>query len=285
MPLLSESTTLWLKYRAKKFFKRLFSLLPFVKPSEVKAPSTSSRKKKGKKRRLFRQHLVAGILVIIPIFLTYLLLRLLFDVLDGFVSPYVHRLIHVYFPIEWKIPGVGLASMVLVIYFTGLLASNVLGKRVVELGELVITRLPVVKNIYQAAKQLTLAIAMQDKKSFQRVVFVEYPKSDSYAIAFVTKDLVDQNNQEMVTAFLPTTPNPTSGFILVIPKSKVIPAGLTVEEGIKLVMSGGLVAEEMLNAAFPVPEIPLGRLILEAKMRRNLEESGAVVGRRPFGRL
>lgn len=274
MKFFDESTISWWTYNVKKTFKRL-NPFHFADPDNNQNQKKSSKKRRKKSRSrsmLIRQRLTTGILVTIPIFLTYLVLKLLFDLLDGLVSPYIHKVIHFFFPEMGRIPGIGLLSMILVIYLAGVLASNVLGKRLLGWGEALITRLPLVKNIYHASKQLTSAIAMQDKSSFQRVVFIEYPKVDSYVVAFVTKDLVDKNGQEMVAVFLPSTPNPTTGFILIIPKDKVIPAGMTVEEGIKLVMSGGLVASRQMGVSFPLPDKSIGKAIMEARQELQHQE-------------
>lgn len=253
---MKKPNRLWWSYLLQKYSRKMtqFGTSIFFSQTELKK---KRRKYTPKRPTTFRQKMVTGLLVTIPMFLTYLVLKLLFDVLDGPFSDLVHRFIRIGFPNVRRIPGLGLVSLILLIYTMGALASNMLGKRLLSLGEKIINRLPLVKNVYQASKQLTSAIAMQDKESFQRVVFVEYPKEHSYAIAFVTKDFVDDSGQPLVAVFLPTTPNPTSGFILLIPKSKVIATNISVEEGIKLVMSGGMVGSRHLRVKFPLPAISI----------------------------
>ncbi len=199
-----------------------------------------------------RKIMLTGVLIIIPLFLTGWVLLIIFTVLDGIVSPAVHGVIRFYAPNVGRIPGIGLATMIVLIYVTGLLTSNVVGNKVLQWWEELIHRVPFIKSIYKATKQLTSAITMQDETSFQRVVFVEFPKADSYCVGFVTKEAVDNNGQEMLAVFLATAPNPTTGFIMIVPKVRVIPTNMSVEDGIKIIMSGGLAADSKLDAVFPI---------------------------------
>ncbi len=251
---MTSSKKLWRSYLLKKFSKKVLSIGAYFSTSSPVDEKKKKRLEKKKRPSTLKQRMIAGILITIPVFLTYLVLKLLFDVLDGPFSNNIHQMIRMVFPSFRRIPGMGLVSLILLIYVVGLLASNVIGKRMLGWGEKLISQLPLVNHVYRASKQLTSAIAMRDKESFQRVVFVEYPKEDSYAIAFVTKDFEDETGQRMVAVFLPTTPNPTSGFILFIPGLKVISTKLSIEEGIKLVMSGGLVGDRQLPVTFHPPK-------------------------------
>ena len=183
-----------------------------------------------------RGRLLAGILVVAPLWLTYVSLRFFFRVLDSVFAPLVKHWFGV------AIPGFGFLLLILFIYFVGMITSNILGRSLFNIWESILHRIPLVKNIYQGAKQLIQAVSLSKTSGFKRVVLVEYPRHGLRAVAFVTNSVEDKTTgQKFLIVFIPTTPNPTSGVFEMVPEHEIIETDLTVENGIKMVISGGLV--------------------------------------------
>jgi len=182
-----------------------------------------------------RRHLTAGLLVLVPLVLTVAVIRFVFNVIDGFSQPVTERLV------GRTIPGLGLALTVAVIWLTGLLSSNLLGKKLLELFGRLLENLPLVKTVYTASKQLVEAVSPGGRRAFQRVVLVEFPHKGTFALGFVTGNGIGSLNASTVSVYIPTALNPTSGFLIFARESDILDPRLTVEEGIKLVVSGGVV--------------------------------------------
>lgn len=155
--------------------------------------------------------------------------------------------------IPFPVPGLGILVVVLVVFLIGLLVRNYVGSRIVEFGERIVYQIPLVRPIYSAVKQLLVAIFSQTGEGFERVVLIEYPRKGIYALGFVTGvargEVQEVTEQRVLNVFLPTTPNPTSGFYLLVPDSDIIPLRISVEDAFKLIISGGLVSspEGILN--------------------------------------
>jgi uncharacterized membrane protein len=190
--------------------------------------------------RVLRRYFLTGLLVLLPVVVTaFVLWRFFFaldDILGRFVSTYIGR----------PVPGVGLVALVAIILGIGAIASNILGKRLILFGERLVTRVPLIGWIYVTTKQLFSTIFEERSKSFRQVVLVSYPRRGTYSVAFLTSESPESVRGELgegyVTVFLPTTPNPTSGFLLVVPADEIIPLDMTVDEGLKLVISAGAIA-------------------------------------------
>lgn len=183
--------------------------------------------------RRLRTYFFTGLIIVLPFLLTLYFLWLVFGFVDGLIGP-VLKLI-----IGQRIPGVGFIFTVGLILGTGMLATNYLGRRLLAWGDRLFIRLPLVRSVYQTLKQLVHAVFSEKQKAFQRVVLVEYPRKGVYSLAFLTRDVEEAG--EMVMAFVPTTPNPTSGFLLLIPKKEVKYLDMSVEDGLKLIVSGGVI--------------------------------------------
>ncbi len=190
----------------------------------------------------------AGILVSLPLAFTLFLLKFLFVYIDNLLSPlFTEILIGMGYPIDssFRIPGLGIVGIITIIFLIGLFTRNIIGKTFIRLYEAVLIRIPILKNIYVGAKQVIETFGNSMGGSFNKVVMIEYPRKDVYALAFITSEakgeVVRQTGQEMVNVFLPTTPNPTSGFFLLIPKEEIIELEMSVEDGVKMIISGGLV--------------------------------------------
>jgi uncharacterized membrane protein len=190
----------------------------------------------------------AGLLVVIPVGITIFILRFLFNLADGILGSYLRRIADVIFGEGHYIPGLGMITGIFVIYLAGLLASNVFGKRMVVYGDNLFSRIPFVKTIYLASKQLMEVFSRKGRGTFQRAVYVDFPKEGSYSIAFITNEVMSVSGKKYYTAFIPTSPNPTSGYVLILEESQVYPTFFSVEEAMKIIMSGGMVAPEIIRA-------------------------------------
>jgi len=186
-----------------------------------------------------RKTFIAGLFVIIPIGITIFILKFLFNLPDGILGSYIDQFLSLVTHHELHMPGLGMITGAIVIYFTGLLATNVLGSRLLKSGDALLSRIPLVKSIYSSSKQLT-KVFQEGKSSYRRAVFVDWPRPGVKAIGFVTAEVV-QDGISMVVVYLPTMPNPTSGFALYFRAEEVHDSGMSVEDAVKFVVSGGVV--------------------------------------------
>jgi uncharacterized membrane protein len=182
-----------------------------------------------------RRHLTAGLLVLVPVVVTAAVISFLWGLIDGWTRPIARQLF------GRDLPGVGIVLTVGVVYVVGLLSTNFVGKKFLEVFDRLLENLPLVKSVYSASKQLVDAVSPKGRRSFRRVVLVEFPKKGTFALGFVTGGGLGALGQGMASVYVPTAINPTSGFVVFVPESEVLDPGLTVEEGIKLVVSGGVV--------------------------------------------
>jgi uncharacterized membrane protein len=197
-------------------------------------------------RRRLRELFVVGLAVVLPLLVTYLLLRFLFEALDGLLDPMIQGIL------GRRIPGLGFLATVAIIFLIGTLTTNIVGRKLVAMTEGLLLRIPLVKNVYGASKQLFDAITLPGRGAFRQVVMLEYPRSGLYALGFITatqaKGFQDLVGEQTVNVFIPTAPNPTSGFFLVVPERSVIPVPISVEEALKMIVSGGLIVPPALQA-------------------------------------
>jgi uncharacterized membrane protein len=194
-----------------------------------------------------RSKIFAGILVILPLGITFLVLKLVFSSLDNILGPLMPQVTVSLFNREFQIPGLGIIGGVLLVYLFGVIATNVLGRKLVSWGDRLFAAIPVVKNIYSSSKQLTDAFSSTRKGAFRQAVFVEFPQEGNYVLGFVTNEVTDLQNQRKMTVFVPTAFVPPQGFLLFLPREKIIPSNLTIEEAIKAVMSVGIVTPPLLS--------------------------------------
>ena len=196
---------------------------------------------KEKKRSIFariRNYFIAGIVVLIPIgitlYLTLFLITISSKILPKEINP------NYYLP--YNIPGLEIIISIILITFIGWLSLSFIGKRMLELFENVLKRIPILRTIYSAIGQMTDTFTNTDKEK-KNVVLIEYPRKGSWAVGFATKDnsgeISDRTKRNLVNVFVPTTPNPTSGFLLMFPKEEVIYLDLTFEEASKFIVSAG----------------------------------------------
>ena len=190
-----------------------------------------------------RNAFFAGLAMLIPAYMTFWIISLVVNLLDSFV-PFVGN--------KSNIPGLGILSSVIVITAIGVFGQHLFGKRTLQMFEDLMNRLPLVKNIYQSSKQIVSALSSSSMtNSFKRVVMVEYPRKGVWAMGFVTKDQnqsISLNGKPMddwTSVYLPTTPNPTSGYMLLVNKEEVVEMNMSVEDGVKMIMSAGMITPDM----------------------------------------
>lgn len=195
-------------------------------------------------RKSFAAHLrttfLRGVVVIIPLVLTYWVFSGLLNAIDGVFSPILERYL------GREVPGLGFLTMVVLILLVGLLTRNLIGRVLFAGFENVLSSIPFVRSVYSAVRDLISAFVFGDKtKTFREVVMVEYPRAGLYCIGFVTNMVTYRRNNdasiEFVSVYFPNPPNPTSGFLIMVPRDQAVPLAITVEEGLKLVLSGGIV--------------------------------------------
>ena len=215
--------------------------------------------------RRLRTYFFTGILVTTPIALTIYIFWKLFKGLDSILIDVINSLITPFGlkPYHGHIPGLGIIVMVILVILAGALARNYVGNKLFKLGDWLVTRIPLISKIYIAIRQLFEAIFSERREVFKQAVLFEYPRKGSYSIGFITQDtrgeIQDRIDEDVYSVFLPTTPNPTSGYLLFIPKKDVTLLDMPIEEALKLIISGGAIvpnsnhrSEVKLEEIFPV---------------------------------
>ena len=201
-------------------------------------------------KHFIKTNLLAGILFLTPVLATFFFLRFLFNWVDGILQflPPPLRPENI---LPFRIPGLGLIMLFATLVLTGFLVRNYLGRKLVHVWERIIDSIPLVNKLYLAVKQLVETIFNRSPQDFQRVVLVEFPKEGSYALGFVTGIATGETQRKtshnVLNVFVPTTPNPTSGFFLMVPEQSVIPMEMGVEDAFKLLVSGGIISPDKKN--------------------------------------
>lgn len=191
--------------------------------------------------RLVRNKFLTGILTLLPIYVTYQLLRFIIGIAPDI--PYL-KTIPFFSNNEVLASIIEFIVALLVIIFIGLVVSNVVGKRLFAFFESIMEKLPLINTIYTSSRQIMQTLTMPGKGNFKQVVLIEYPRKGLWTLAFVTAYSKSQSGEQYVHVFLPTTPNPTSGFMLFVKEKDVRPSGLSIEEGLKTLISGGMISSE-----------------------------------------
>ena len=198
-------------------------------------------------KNAIKKNLVAGILIILPISLTFYIVFLLVRVVDRilvFLPPKYNP--QTYLP--FNIPGVGLFFTIIIIFIVGLLARNYIGSKLIEFWENMVNKIPFIRTIYVAIKQLGETIFIKKEKDFKRVVLIEYPRKGVFTLAFTTGrgegEIQEKTKKRVLNIFVPTTPNPTSGFYLLVPEDEIKFLDMGVEDAFKLIISGGMATPE-----------------------------------------
>lgn len=191
-----------------------------------------------------RKYLIAGLLVWLPIVVTVLLFRFLITLMDQTLILLPSQ-IRPESLIGFTLPGLGLILTLLVLLVTGIFAANIVGRSMVNFGEKIFKRIPVVRSVYAAAKNFVEIVFSDTGQSFKKVLLIQYPRKGVYSLAFQTStslgEVQKKTGSDVVCTFVPTTPNPTSGFIIIVPKDDVIEMDMEVDEAFKMIVSLGVV--------------------------------------------
>jgi uncharacterized membrane protein len=187
----------------------------------------------SKIRRIF----IAGILTAVPVYITIKVLQVLFRFMDEILAPLVRR----YSSLD--IPGLGLLLLIIFLFVLGLFVTNFLGRAMYGYFERVLLRIPIVSNVYNFAKQIVQTFSPEHRSAFKKVVWLQYPRPGLWTLGFVTGASFSEDGVAFYNIFVATTPNPTSGYVVFVPQADTIQAKLTVEEGFKLLISGGALSK------------------------------------------
>ena len=202
---------------------------------------------------MYKKYILTGIISIIPVYITYWIIEQIFlivsipgkNIISYFTSLFnFNNTINIQFiTITEYILGFILTIMFL--FFFGLIISNVIGKKIYSLFESLLNSIPVVNKVYNSIKQIISTISIDSKKSFKKVVMIQYPRKGLWTIAMVTGESTNKNKKEFYTLFVPSTPNPTTGYMIIISKEDVVNTDLSVEDATKVILSGGLVTPNL----------------------------------------
>lgn len=193
----------------------------------------TSRKQIGKKLRM---QFVTGILVVVPIGAAILILVWLFVTIDNILQPVAKSLL------GYTIPGLGLGITVVLIYLAGVVATNVIGKRLISYGESLLARVPLFRYLYTGIKQILQSFATPREGGFLQVVLVEFPKKGMRAIGFVTSESCVESGEKLLSVYIPTSPNPTSGYLEIVRENDIIRTNISIDDALKMVLSAGKVS-------------------------------------------
>ena len=205
------------------------------------------RYRRGNPAARLRTYFLTGLVIAAPISITVYITWWFVDLFDNWIKPFVPVQYNPDTYLPFSVPGVGLLFALMGLALLGALTANLFGRTVVSYGEQMLDRMPIVRNVYKALKQIFETALSQSQSSFRQVGLIQYPLKGLYAIVFISTDTKGEvleragNGGKMLSVFLPTTPNPTSGFLLFVPREEVAILNMTVEEGAKLVISAGLV--------------------------------------------
>ena len=203
-----------------------------------------------------RKYIITGIISIIPLALTYWLIKYLFiffsepgkylvDIIFNYTFikslPFIYNL---YFYFSYII---GFILTILFLFFLGAIISNVFGKKLYALFESFLNKIPIVNKVYQTTKQITNTFTKDNTKAFQKVVLIEYPRDNLWTLAMVSGETLNKNNEKMLQTFVPTTPNPTSGYLLIINSKNAIETNISVEEAMEIIISAGMISPDKFD--------------------------------------
>ncbi len=208
--------------------------------------------------RWLRTRFLTGLVVAAPIGITIWLIYTFIGFVDRVIKPLIPDRYNPETYLPFAIPGMGLLVAIFGLTLLGAFTANIFGQSLLSLGERIVDRVPLIRNIYSALKQIVETVFQGQQNSFKEVVLVEYPMQGSFAVAFVAsegKGVIRQRvggGESVIGVFIPTTPNPTSGFLLFVPRASVTPLDLSVEEAAKLIISFGMVTPDRLpDGAIP----------------------------------
>lgn len=180
-----------------------------------------------------KKHFIIGLLVIVPVAVTIWILLWVFNAIDSILKPII------VFVFGRTFPGIGFVATILIIYLTGLLSTNIVGKRLFLWLENMLLKIPVVRPLYLLAKRIVLAISAPRAKNLMQVVMVHFPNKETYTIGFVTNESLDGNGNKRISVLVPLAPNPVSGFLLLVSEKDIIRTKIRLDDAIKIIVSAG----------------------------------------------
>ncbi len=208
----------------------------------------------------FRRTFFTGLIIVIPVFVTIWLISLIFGAVDGTVTPVLTEAVRLITPGVWLAnawvkyiaPLVSVLLAVLIIYFIGLIGGNVLGRQVLHWLESILMHIPVVRGIYSATRQFVDTFSRPGGNAFRSVVMVEFPREGAWTLGLVTGEasgeVAARAKSKLITVFVPTSPNPTGGYVLFVPDDRVIRLEMSVDDALKLIISGGILTPDAAPA-------------------------------------
>ncbi len=203
----------------------------------------------NKIKTLLKTYFITGLLVLLPLALTFWILKALLQSMEHLIGDPIQQYLDIY------IPGMGIILLVCLILLVGIFAKNLIGRKLGHLGERILHKIPLVRNIYTSFKQLVNTIFMQGTDNFRGVVLVEFPRKEVFSLGFITGTAFGEvqrlTREKVVNVFIPTTPNPTSGFFVLVPEKQITYLKMTVEEGLKMIISGGMVTPPDREVTLP----------------------------------
>ncbi len=207
----------------------------------------TARKLSASRKKLpgtLRKQFLDGLKVIIPLGVTIFILVWIFGKIDSILQPIIRSIA------GRTIPGVGFAITIILILIAGAVVGNVAGRKLIRYSESLLSKIPIVRQLYYGIKQIVDSFSSQDKGGFTRVVMIEFPKAGMKTIAFVTNEYVDQSGKRMLNVFIPTAPNPTSGFLQIVKEEEVTATDISIDDALKMVMSAGKVSAGGITKSF-----------------------------------
>lgn len=212
---------------------------------EAEGFGTPAKAPRGGLVSRLRTYFFAGMLVTAPAFITFYMAYLIVTFIDDQVTRFIPAKYNPETYLPFGLPGLGVVLLVVVLILVGALTAGFVGRALVRVGERLLARMPVIRNVYGALKQIFETVLAQQSTAFRQVVMVEYPRRGVWSIGFLTGaskgEVQYRTEDDVINVFIPTTPNPTSGYLLFVPREDLVMMDMSVEEGIKLVISGGIV--------------------------------------------
>ena len=192
--------------------------------------------------RKLRGHFLAGILVVVPISVTLWILFWIFTAVDSILGSYVERFL------GRSVPGVGFVTTIVLIYLVGAIVGNVLGRRLVDFGEGLLAKVPVVRPLYASIKQILEGFSAPGKAGLGQTVLIEFPRKNIWTVGFITNEAPTQSGEARLNIFIPTSPNPASGFLQIVNEEEVIRTDIPIDQALRMIISAGKVSPEEINS-------------------------------------
>jgi len=193
--------------------------------------------------QFLRKNFIAGTLIVLPVIITIYLFLALFNFLDGILGRFINTLLMREF--GYIIPGLGIIFGLIVIFLVGFIATHLISRRTLAFFENCFVKFPIIKQIYPAAKQIISFLFTDTRSTFKKAVLIEYPRKGIFTLAFLTNEgakyFCEKTRHELVNVFIPSTPGPLTGFMVMVPKRDVVMVDITVEDALKMLISGGVV--------------------------------------------